>query len=222
MTATAILAKTCRVCGESTPFHGFNKDRTRKDGLSQKCRVCAKAAMLIYQAANPERLRERSKRSYEKNREKKIAAAIKWSKENADKVISYQKNRYQLNKEKINEAALARYHANPGRSQKLTAAWRKKNPSAVKAWRVNRRSRKNNSQGKLSKDLSLTLFALQKGRCPCCKQLLGDDYHLDHKMPLALGGSNTDDNMQLLRSTCNLQKHAKHPIDFMQERGFLL
>jgi len=36
------------------------------------------------------------------------------------------------------------------------------------------------------------------------------------------GGSNTDDNMQLLRKLCNLQKHAKHPVDFMQERGFLL
>jgi hypothetical protein len=25
-----------------------------------------------------------------------------------------------------------------------------------------------------------------------------------------------------LRSRCNQQKHAKHPVDFMQERGFLL
>jgi len=28
--------------------------------------------------------------------------------------------------------------------------------------------------------------------------------------------------MQLLNAICNLQKHAKHPVDFMQERGFLL
>lgn len=55
-----------------------------------------------------------------------------------------------------------------------------------------------------------------------CGKPLGDAYHLDHVMPLALGGSNTDDNMQLLRDRCNLQKHAKHPVDFMQERGFLL
>jgi len=41
-------------------------------------------------------------------------------------------------------------------------------------------------------------------------------------MPLALGGANADDNIQLLRSTCNQQKHAKHPVDFMQQKGFLL
>ncbi len=27
---------------------------------------------------------------------------------------------------------------------------------------------------------------------------------------------------KLLRSKCNHEKHAKHPVDFMQERGFLL
>jgi hypothetical protein len=26
----------------------------------------------------------------------------------------------------------------------------------------------------------------------------------------------------LLRQECNLNKHAKHPVDFMQERGHLL
>lgn len=45
---------------------------------------------------------------------------------------------------------------------------------------------------------------------------------MDHIMPLALGGTNTDDNIQLLCPTCNRSKHAKHPVDFMQQRGFLL
>ena len=79
------------------------------------------------------------------------------------------------------------------------------------------------SGGRLSKGLAAKLFAMQRGRCACgCKQPLGDDYHLDHRMPLVLGGANTDDNMQLLRKICNLQKHAKHPIDFMRQRGFLI
>lgn len=56
----------------------------------------------------------------------------------------------------------------------------------------------------------------------CCGLPLGDNYHIDHIMPLALGGSNTDDNIQLLRQRCNNQKCAKHPVDFMQSRGFLL
>ena len=78
------------------------------------------------------------------------------------------------------------------------------------------------NKGVLTNGLTAKLFVLQKGLCPCCAQPLGDNYHLDHIMPLALGGSNTDDNIQLLRQRCNRQKHAKHPIDFMQSRGFLL
>jgi 5-methylcytosine-specific restriction endonuclease McrA len=45
---------------------------------------------------------------------------------------------------------------------------------------------------------------------------------MDHIVPLISGGTNTDDNIQLMRSRCNQQKSAKHPIDFMQSRGFLL
>lgn len=85
-----------------------------------------------------------------------------------------------------------------------------------------RRALKRGAGGVLSKGLAAKLMVLQKGKCPCCGKPLGKNYHMDHIMPLALGGSNTDDNIQLLRATCNNQKYTKHPIDFMQQRGFLL
>jgi 5-methylcytosine-specific restriction endonuclease McrA len=100
--------------------------------------------------------------------------------------------------------------------------WGEKNKPIRRAIDQNRRARKRATGGELSNGLVEKLFDLQRGKCACCKQPLGDDYHLDHIMPLALGGSNTDNNMQLLRSTCNQQKHAKHPVDFMQSRGMLL
>ncbi|MBU9359553.1 HNH endonuclease [Burkholderia multivorans] len=40
--------------------------------------------------------------------------------------------------------------------------------------------------------------------------------------PLARGGSNDIANIQLLCRTCNLSKHARDPVEFMQSRGFLL
>lgn len=66
------------------------------------------------------------------------------------------------------------------------------------------------------------LYELQRGKCACCCKPLGNNYHLDHRVPLARGGRNEDCNMQLLRAKCNMQKSAKDPIEFMQERGFLL
>lgn len=93
---------------------------------------------------------------------------------------------------------------------------------ATRITNQNRRAHIITNGGTLSKGLSAKLFKLQKGKCPCCKQPLGDTYHLDHVVPLAKGGNNTDDNIQLLRKTCNLQKSARDPLIFMQSRGFLL
>jgi 5-methylcytosine-specific restriction endonuclease McrA len=126
------------------------------------------------------------------------------------------------NTDKAKAYAEAYRAANPEKVRAYQAAWQKANPEAMRIIRANRRARKRDAGGKLSKGLSEKLFKLQYGKCACCTQPLGDNYHLDHIMPLALGGSNTDDNTQLLRQRCNLQKKAKHPVDFMQSRGFLL
>lgn len=87
----------------------------------------------------------------------------------------------------------------------------------------NRRAKIRSNGGKLSVGLPSKLFVIQRGICACgCQQPLGNNYHIDHRMPLTLGGTNTDDNIQLLTSTCNLKKGKQHPVDFMQARGFLL
>lgn len=123
-------------------------------------------------------------------------------------------------KKKASRAAWQAAHLDIAREH--TAAWAKANPEALRIKEQNRRALKSASGGVLSKGLAEKLFKLQRGKCPCCAKPLGDDYHLDHKTPLALGGTNTDDNMQLLTATCNLQKGSK-PLDaFMQSRGFLL
>lgn len=66
------------------------------------------------------------------------------------------------------------------------------------------------------------LKVLQRSLCAVCKTKLKPGYHIDHIFPLALGGSNDANNLQLLCPTCNMKKNAKHPVDFMQEQGFLI
>ena len=66
-------------------------------------------------------------------------------------------------------------------------------------------------------DTAKILLARQKGRCVYCRRELGESYQVDHRMPLALGGSNNLDNLQALCKRCNLKKHAKHPDQFARE-----
>jgi hypothetical protein len=140
------------------------------------------------------------------NREQQNAYSAEWKASNPER----------------HAAHAVKYRAkNPEKASDCVSKWIAANPEARRIYKHNRRARE--TGGKLSTGLSDRLFKLQRGKCACgCKHPLGDDYHLDHRMPLALGGTNTDDNMQLLTATCNLQKSAKHPIDFMQQRGFLL
>lgn len=129
---------------------------------------------------------------------------------------------YAANPEKAKARCAAWRKANHEKAAASCAAWAKANPEAIRIIKHNRSARKRENGGVLSKGLAAKLFKLQRGKCPCCKQPLGKNYHLDHIHPVARGGPNIDSNMQLLRKICNLQKHAKHPIDFMQSRGSLL
>lgn len=145
----------------------------------------------------------------------KYRAAHPW------KVVECNAKYYAANVEKMLVRNAKWAAENRDKVREKDAKWRAANPEKLRVYWRNRIARL--SGGKISHDIAGRLFTLQRGKCACgCKQPLGDDYHLDHILPLALGGPNEDGNIQLLRAKCNLQKHAKHPIDFMRQRGFLL
>lgn len=115
------------------------------------------------------------------------------------------------------------------RRRAAVKAYVKLNPEKRKQFRRQakaiRRARKLGACGKLTPGILRKLFFLQRGRCVVCRTKFGKEkgsYHLDHIMPLALGGSHTDENVQLLCPSCNIAKGAKHPTEFMQAQGFLL
>lgn len=244
--------KTCTTCREAKSLLDFNIKKSSADGRATRCRACSKNAQAVYRAENSEKLKERQavyrKNNPDKLRERKAADYLKraeqirkksadWYRANKEKASIYGKKRYSENAEAIKETVKKYRLANPekiklnqaehrlknkDKAKEYYAEWRAKNPEISRQHRRNRRARVKSAIGKLSRGLEKKLFKLQNGKCACCKLPLGDDYHMDHIMPLAMGGTNTNDNIQLLRARCNLQKNAKHPVDFMQERGYLL
>ncbi len=217
------MMKPCIKCGST--------DRNKKGD----CKACAKSRGAAWRVANAERLKERNAtyylehqdivktrsaayRSKYPDRVKALTAA--WQKANPEKCNFRTSKWASSNKDKVRAKNAAWGIANRAKVTANTRRRRKENPEWARLQTQNRRSRL--AGGVLSRNLSDRLFILQQGKCACCAQPLGAKYHLDHIMPLALGGSNTDDNIQLLRQRCNGQKGAKHPADFMRERGLLL
>jgi hypothetical protein len=202
---------------------------------TRNCAVCARARDLARYHADPELARYKNAAwrnanpGYgaewrRENRDKSNSYTAQWRIQNPDKVREMTKRRARkpptLQQRAIKNARSAAWKkANPERAAAAIQAWAKRYPERRRAALINRRA---GIKGRVSPDLLTKLLALQRGKCACCGELLGSKFHMDHIMPLAKGGTNTDDNMQLLRAQCNLQKGAKHPVDFMQTRGRLL
>lgn len=78
----------------------------------------------------------------------------------------------------------------------------------------NRRAREANATGTHSAADVRAQYERQRGICFWCPVKVGDTYHVDHVVPLILGGSNGPENLVIACPTCNHKKHAKHPMDF--------
>ena len=92
----------------------------------------------------------------------------------------------------------------------------------MEAWR-RRRASMLNQLGKVSPDIKAKLLEVQGYKCPYCKaDLRQAKPHLDHIMPLALGGLHDDSNLQVLCAFCNLSKHDKHLAEFARENEYRL
>lgn len=116
-------------------------------------------------------------------------------------------------------AAVNQRRIESGASAESLRRYRAKNPERVREWSHQRRGKK---VSRLPWGTTQKLGAAQRWKCAICRVCVKKAYHLDHIMPLKLGGAHEPANLQLLCPACNVRKNAKHPVDYMQERGFLI
>jgi 5-methylcytosine-specific restriction endonuclease McrA len=202
-----IISKTCKKCGEIKPFSMFYANNGGKHGLRSNCKQCQDVMTVAWAKANAEKLKAIKAASY-------LA--------NAKRISERDSAKHAANPEKQRARSAAKYAANPEKAKAANADWAKRNPEARSAHARNRRAIKRKAEGAHTASDIRALLALQKCMCVVCKTNIKDSYHVDHIQPLSKGGGNDKHNLQLLCPACNLQKHAKHPVDFMQSRGFLL
>lgn len=215
--------KNCSRCGQLKARTEFHKASEKKDGLRSRCKQCALIDAAAYRSENPDKFKKSQAAYRASHREESRARNAAWYAENRDKKLARDAVRHRENPSKKIETSAAWRAANKERCRTNLAEWHKANPEYHRIAEQNRRARKRANGGQLSPGLAEKLFKLQRGKCAGgCGKSLADGYNLDHRMPVARGGTNTDDNIQLLCPSCNRAKHAKHPVDFMQQRGFLL
>lgn len=198
------MTKLCVRCGASE----FNK--------RGECLPCKRAYTKAYAAKNRDALilkkRERYEREkselqakareyYERNKEDRVEYGRAYRASNPDAFLASQKSYRDNNKEKRN-------------------SWRRGYSKKFPEKMLNYNRKRSNNIGchRLSDGLMDLLMSEQGGKCAGCgTDLSCAIVHLDHFMPLKLGGRNIDSNMQLLCKPCNQTKHAKLPSVWMAQ-----
>lgn len=187
------LEKPLRPCK-----YGHIAERTK----SGNCKMCHR----LWKAEARKRDGGASRKAYyAKNRERERESNRVYMAANAARLAQYRANYSEENRELLSEKNSEWRKSHPD----YLRQHRKSNPERYRIYRENRRARL--AGGKLSPDIVALLLAKQGGRCACCDDLLNGSYHLDHVIPLCKGGSNTDENVQLLLPRCNLRKGRSLP-----------
>lgn len=136
-----------------------------------------------------------------------------WRKENSEELERQRKAR------RI-ESALKWRSKNLDKQKESSRNWCKRNVDKCRTRAQNRRARKKNAIGRFCTKHIHDLYVKQKILCAACPaDLFEYPPHIDHIMPLVLGGSNWPSNIQLLCPACNLSKNAKHPKLWCEEIG---
>lgn len=99
--------------------------------------------------------------------------------------------------------------------------WRRNNPDKVRAAIHKRRAQKQHVGGAFTEADVKAQYDKQHGECYYCHKKVGGDYHIDHYIPIARGGSNSADNIVIACPSCNFSKRNKLPQEWIDSKSSL-
>ena len=213
--------KTCSKCGLTLPLTSFYAGRI--------CKLCRCAQTKAWKLSNVEAVKAASHAAYERDKAairerhkcwsldhpgKATEYARKWSERHPEKRREVTRRYRDLHDDRVHEYGKAYYGQHRDEMLAANAEWRARHPLERRAASSNRRARVRNAPGSHTAADIAAQRTRQKGRCYWCGKKVGRLYHVDHVVPLALGGSNGAENLVIACAVCNLSKGARHPMDW--------
>lgn len=239
-----VFTKRCSKCGEIKPESEFAKGRHNKDGLQCWCRSCntenkrkhreehpeaAAEYRRRYREANREAIAESQRRHREKHPEVVLESKRKYREANREAILEGQRRYREANREALAEKERRRRKEHPEISKEIQRKYRKEHPVAraeyqrkyreahreyYAAWMRCRRAREAGNGGYYPMEHMEITWKVFGKECAYCGDTIGP-FHLDHFVPIALGGPTTIENMVVTCARCNISKSAKPPQDWL-------
>lgn len=93
--------KACTICKQELPIESFSKDKSRKDGLSPRCKKCKSQLDARYRSSHLQQIKERQKIYYDNNSQRIKERASSWYYNNTEAHSERMRQYFQDNKEQI-------------------------------------------------------------------------------------------------------------------------
>lgn len=136
-----------------------------------------------------------------------------WAAAHRSQMLEYWRERYYRNRAKESERARQWYRANHKRALDSSRAWTQRNPDGKRAKDVRRRARELGASGSWTGAEWRLVLERCGDRCYYCGAV--GDLTVDHKVPLARGGSNHIDNLVPACRSCNSRKGTQDELEYL-------
>lgn len=205
----------------------------RPYGLDCLCRPCKRAYHNRYRAEHRTRIREQDRASklrtrehrsiqarayYRRNRAARLEAARLYRDTHRELLCAKSREHgrwYRRERPALYRATRRRYRlANPDKIIRWRRGHYTRHPEKYYEWSAARRARLKGAPGAHTRRDIEAQYRAQDGRCWWCGKAVGEAYHVDHRIPLAKGGSNNPDNLCIACPDCNCRKGARLPWEF--------
>jgi len=173
-----------------------------------------KAASAAYRAAHPEETRQAQRKYHAANLDECRERSRRYRQEHLEEMRAKDREQYAQNREAQKKRKLDYYYENREEMLEANRRWIAANPEKNRARYSRRRALVKNAEGSYTAEDTVAQYERQKGKCFYCGVDVGDDYHVDHVVPLSKGGTNGPENLVVACPHCNLSKYAKHPMEF--------
>ena len=127
------MEKTCVKCLVNKDIKEFYKNKKKKGGYQNECKVCNNQYLKEYNLKNPNKRKEINDRYVKNNPEKVKESCKSWYDRNPD----YQNTWYENNKEKKSETGKIWYYLNKDHKLLTTKEWTINNKESVNEYRRN-------------------------------------------------------------------------------------
>ncbi len=189
--------------------------RKKRDALwmikyrKQKPELFKKIAEKYYEK-NKDKVLFQNKSYYIKNRDLKVEYARNRRKEHKEHILNLSKLRYNIKREHILKQAKESYQRRKDKIGKYGKKYRSENKEDIRLRNKNRihKLRTLEQSSDITHKWLKDLFIKSKN-CVLCNYVFNGidrDKHLDHIMPVGIGGKHNKDNVRFLCKNCNLSR----------------